>query len=164
MTDFLGLRDQVIVVTGAASGMGRAVANAASREGARMVLADFDGDRLATAAGELKNEVRYQRADVTSLPDIEAVFDLAEREFGRIDGLVTCAGIITTLPLLEITGEEGDRVFAVNAKGTGPFRQAAGDRERRAVPALGCRQLRSRRELQRRWRRADGVIMRRIVS
>jgi len=83
-----------------------------------MVLADFDGDRLATTAGELKNEVRYRRADVTSLPDIDAVFDLAEREFGRIDGLVTCAGIITTLPLLEITSQEWDRVFAVNAKGT----------------------------------------------
>lgn len=118
MADFLSLRDRVIVVTGAASGMGRAIANAASREGARMVLADFDGDRLATTAGELKNEVRYRRTDVTSLPDIEAVFDLAEQELGRVDGLVTCAGIITTLPLLEITSQEWDRVFAVNAKGT----------------------------------------------
>ena len=118
MTDFLRLRDQVLVVTGAASDMGRAVANAASREGARMVLADFDGDRLATTAGELKNEVRYRRTDVTSLSDIEAVFELAERAYGRVDGLVTCAGIITTLPLLEITAEEWDRAFAVNAKGT----------------------------------------------
>jgi len=118
MADLLSLRDQVIVVTGAASGMGRAVANAASREGARMVLADLDGDRLATVAGELKNEARYRRADVTSLPDIDAVFDLADREFGRVDGLVTCAGIITTLPLLEITAQEWDRVFAVNARGT----------------------------------------------
>jgi 3-oxoacyl-[acyl-carrier protein] reductase len=118
VADFLNLRDRVVVVTGAASGMGRAIAHAASREGAQMVLADFDGDRLATTAGELKNEVRYRRADVTSLPDIEAVFDLAERAFGRVDGLVTCAGIITTLPLFEITAQEWDRVFAVNAKGT----------------------------------------------
>jgi len=118
VADFLSLRNQVIVVTGAASGMGRAVANTASRAGARMVLADVDGDRLAATAGELKNEVRYRRADVTSLPDIDAVFDLADREFGRVDGLVTCAGIITTLPLLEITSQEWDRVFAVNAKGT----------------------------------------------
>jgi len=118
MADLLSLRDQVIVVTGAASGMGRAVANAASREGARMVLADLDGDRLATVAGELKNEARYRRTDVTSLPDIDAVFDLADREFGGVDGLVTCAGIITTLPLLEITAQEWDRVFAVNARGT----------------------------------------------
>src|SRR5262245_59186661 len=112
MADFLSLREQVIVVTGAASGMGRAIASAASREGARMVLADFDGDRLAITAGELKNDVRYRRADVTSLPDIDAVFDLAEREFGRVDGLVTCAGIITTFALLEIPAEARDRLLA----------------------------------------------------
>jgi 3-oxoacyl-[acyl-carrier protein] reductase len=132
MSDFLNLRDQVIVVTGAASGMGRAVARAASREGARMVLADFDDTRLAAAARELQGEVRSRRADVTSLPDIEAVFDLADREFGRIDGLVTCAGIITTLPLLEVTSDEWDRVFAVNAKGTFFTVQAA---LRRMIPS-----------------------------
>ena len=77
-----------------------------------MVLADFDGERLKTTAGELTGDVRHQRADVTRTAEIDAVFDLAEREFGRIDGLVTCAGIITTLPLLEITAEEWDRVFA----------------------------------------------------
>jgi 3-oxoacyl-[acyl-carrier protein] reductase len=115
---FPDLDGQVIVVTGGASGMGRAVALAASREGARLVLADYDDDRLKTTAAQLAGEVRHLRADVTKLSDIDAVFDLAEREFGRIDGLVTCAGIITTLPLLEITSDEWDRVFAVNAKGT----------------------------------------------
>ena len=82
MTDFLNLRDHVIVITGAASGMGRAIAQAASREGARLVLSDFDGERLAATAGELKGEVRHLRADVTRLPEIDAVFALAEREFG----------------------------------------------------------------------------------
>ena len=118
MTDFLNLRDHVIVVTGGASGMGRAVAQAASREGARLVLSDSDAVRLEKAAGEVGGPVRHVRADVTHLPEIEAVFALAEREFGRIDGLVTCAGIITTLPMLDVTSEEWDRVFAVNAKGT----------------------------------------------
>ena len=118
VSDFLNLRDRVIVITGAASGMGRAIAQAASREGARLVLSDFDGERLAATAGELKGEVRHLRADVTRLPEIDAVFALAEREYGGIDGLVTCAGIITTLPVLEVTPEEWDRVFAVNAKGT----------------------------------------------
>jgi len=118
VSDFLKLHDQVIVITGAASGMGRAIAQAASREGARLVLSDFAAERLATTADELKGGVRHLRADVTRLPEIDAVFALAEREFGRIDGLVTCAGIITTLPMLEVTSEEWDRVFAVNAKGT----------------------------------------------
>jgi len=118
MADFLNLRDQVIVITGAASGMGQAIARAASREGARLMLSDFDAARLKATAGELTGDVRAQTADVTRLPDIDAVFELAEREFGRIDGLVTCAGIITTLPMLDVTSEEWDRVFAVNAKGT----------------------------------------------
>jgi NAD(P)-dependent dehydrogenase (short-subunit alcohol dehydrogenase family) len=118
MGDFLNLRDRVVVVTGAASGMGRAIALAAAAEGARLVLSDVDGDRLKTTAAELAGPVRHLRADVTSLLEIDAVFDLAEREFGRIDGLVTCAGVITTLPLLEITPAEWDRAFAVNAKGT----------------------------------------------
>ena len=118
MSDFLNLRGHVVVVTGAASGMGRAVARAASREGARVVLSDLDGDRLKVTAAELDGEVRHQRADVTRLSEIDTVFDLAEREFGQVDGLVTCAGIITTLPMLEVTSEEWDRVFAVNAKGT----------------------------------------------
>ena len=118
MTDFLNLRDRVIVVTGAASGMGRAIARAGAREGARLVLSDLDEDRLKATAAELGGHARHQRADVTRPADIDAVFALAEREFGRIDGLVTCAGIITTLPMLEVTPEEWDRVFAVNARGT----------------------------------------------
>ena len=131
MADFLNLRDRVIVITGAASGMGRAVARAASQQGARLVLSDFDGDRLKATAGELDGEVRHLRADETRLPEIDAIFALAEREFSRIDGLVTCAGIITTLPLLEVTSEEWDRVFAVNAKGTFFTVQAA---LRRMIP------------------------------
>jgi NAD(P)-dependent dehydrogenase (short-subunit alcohol dehydrogenase family) len=118
VSDFLNLRDRVIVVTGAASGMGRAIARAAGAQGARLVLSDVDGDRLKAAAGELAGEVRHLRADVTRLPEIDAVFALAEHELGPVDGLVTCAGIITTLPMLEVTSEEWDRVFAVNAKGT----------------------------------------------
>jgi 3-oxoacyl-[acyl-carrier protein] reductase len=118
VSDFLNLHGHVVVVTGAASGMGRAIARAAAGEGARLVLADFDGDRLKATAAEIDGEVRSLRADVTRLPEIDAVFELAERDFGRVDGLVTCAGIITTLPLLEVTPEEWDRVFAVNAKGT----------------------------------------------
>jgi 3-oxoacyl-[acyl-carrier protein] reductase len=131
MSDFLNLRDRVVVITGAASGMGRAIARAADREGARLVLSDLDADRLKATAGELSGEARHLRADVTRLSDIEAVFSLAERELGGVDGLVTCAGIITTSPSLEVTIEEWDRVFAVNARGTFFTIQAA---LRRMIP------------------------------
>ena len=78
MADFLNLRDHVIVVTGAASGMGRAVAQAARREGARLVLADFDGDRLKATAAELGGEVRYRRATVLFLLSAAASFVYGE--------------------------------------------------------------------------------------
>lgn len=131
MADFLGLRGHVIVVTGAASGMGRAVAQAAAREGARLVLSDVDAEPLRAATEELGGEVRSVRADVTRPSEIEPVFEAAERAFGRLDGLVTCAGIITTSPSLEVTPEEWDRVFAVNARGTFFTVQAA---VRRMIP------------------------------
>jgi 3-oxoacyl-[acyl-carrier protein] reductase len=131
MTDFLNLRDRVIVITGAASGMGQAIARAASQERARLVLSDVDADRLKAVAHELTPQVRHVQADVTTPADIDAIFTLAAREFGRIDGLVTCAGIITTSPTLEVTSEEWDRVFAVNAKGTFFTVQAA---LRRMIP------------------------------
>jgi len=83
MSDFLNLHDQVVVVTGAASGMGRAVAIAASREGARLVLSDFDGERLKATAAELTGEVRHQRVDVTRTAEIDSLFELA-----RTDGIM----------------------------------------------------------------------------
>jgi 3-oxoacyl-[acyl-carrier protein] reductase len=131
MSDFLNLRDRVIVVTGAASGMGRAIARAAGQQGARLVLSDLDAERLEATAAEVGGPVRWQRADVTQLAEIEALLALAEHEFGQIDGLVTCAGIITTRPPLEVTFEEWDRVFAVNARGTFFTVQAA---LRRMIP------------------------------
>src|SRR5258705_4030301 len=117
LNDFLKLRDRVIVITGGASGMGRAVAHAAAREGARVVLSDFDGDRLKATADELGGQARHLRADVTRVPEIEAVFELAEREFGQLDGLVTCAGIIPPMPTLEAPSEQRDRVLASTAMG-----------------------------------------------
>jgi len=131
MTDFLNLRDRVIVVTGAASGMGEAIVRAASREGARVVLADVDEDRLKKTVSALPGEARSVRVDVTRVPEIDAMFDIAEREFGGFDGLVTCAGIITTTPSLEVGPEEWDRVFDVNARGTYFTVQAA---VRRLIP------------------------------
>src|SRR5262249_22901322 len=118
MGDFLNVRERVVVVTGAASGMGRAIARAAAAEGARLVLSDLDAGRLKATAAELAAPVRDLRADVSSVEEIDAVFELAEREFGQVDVLVTCAVIITTRPVLEVTPEEWDRAFAVNAKGT----------------------------------------------
>lgn len=62
MSDFLGLRDHVIVVPGAASGMGQAIARAADREGARLVPPDVDAGRLKATASDLAGDVRHVEA------------------------------------------------------------------------------------------------------
>lgn len=118
MASLIDLRDKVAVVTGAAGGMGRAVARGLAREGASLVLADFDEGELQATARELEGAARWLKTDVSKRSQVEAIFALADREFGPVDILVTCAGTMSKHRLPEMTEEEWDRVFAVNTKGT----------------------------------------------
>ena len=118
MDDYFGLDGKVAVVTGAASGMGRAIAQALAGRGVQLVLADYDAAGLERAAGELGASARSVRADVTVQDEIKALFAFADQAYDRLDILVTAADIITTPRLLETSWEDWDRVFAVNAKGT----------------------------------------------
>lgn len=118
MNEFLGLEGSVAVVTGAASGLGQAVARGLVREGARVVLADIDAAGLERTAAELGPNARWQRTDVSRRDDIAALFRFADDAFGPVEILVTCAGIISSLPLAEMTEAEWDRVMAINTKGT----------------------------------------------
>ena len=118
MDDYFGLDGKVAVITGAASGMGRAIARALAGRGVRLVLSDFDAERLEQAAAELGQAARSVRADVTREAEVKALFAFADQAHARLDILVTCAGIITTSRFLDTSWEEWDRVFAVNARGT----------------------------------------------
>src|SRR5262245_1540363 len=118
MNEFLGLEDKVAVVTGGASGLGQAVARGLVREGARVVLGDIDVPGLDRMAGELGGKVRVQRADVARPDDVAALFKACDEAFGPVEILVTCAGIISSAPLAEMTEAEWDRVMAINTKGT----------------------------------------------
>jgi len=118
MSEFLGLEDKVAVVTGGASGLGQAVARGLVREGARVVLGDVDVRGLEQTAGELGDRARWARADVTRRDDIAALFAVCDRAFGPVEILVTCAGIISSTPLAQMTEAEWDRVLAINTKGT----------------------------------------------
>lgn len=118
MDDYFGLDGKVAVVTGAASGMGRAIARALAGRGVRLVLSDFDAERLEQTTAELGQAARSVRADVTREAEVKALFAFADQAHTRLDILVTCAGIITTSPFLETSWEEWERVFAVNARGT----------------------------------------------
>ena len=91
----LDLQDKVVVITGPAKGMGRAITLAFAREGARLVLAGRDLDAIAPVAREvteLGSEVEVVRCDMTRSTDAEALAAAALNCFGRIDVLVNVAG------------------------------------------------------------------------
>jgi 3-oxoacyl-[acyl-carrier protein] reductase len=112
------LEGKVAVVTGGASGLGQAVARGLVREGARVVIGDIDTAGLERTAAELGGQVRAQRADVARRDDIAALFRACDEAFGPVEILVTCAGIISSTGLGEMTAEEWDRVLAINTRGT----------------------------------------------
>ncbi len=118
-----GLSGRTAIVTGAGGGIGKACARALSNEGARVVLGDIDQGAAEQAAEEL-GEVGV-RADVTDPADVERLVGEATGRFGRLDILVTCAGIFQATPFDRITIEEWERVCAVNLRGTFLCAQAA---------------------------------------
>lgn len=117
------LRDRVVVVTGAGSGIGRAIALMFADEGAVIVAADLNEAPVegGTPTHEtiLKQDGRaeFVRADVGSAADIDALIDGVVARHGRLDVLVNNAATYVGKALLETTAEEWDRVFAVNLRG-----------------------------------------------
>jgi NAD(P)-dependent dehydrogenase (short-subunit alcohol dehydrogenase family) len=112
----VGELTRAVVVTGAASGIGRTLAEELGRRGTPAVLCDVDGARLETVREEIGSGVFAVRGDVTAAADVERMVDEARRVAGPIGGLVNCAGVYPVTPLLELTAEEWDRVLAVNLR------------------------------------------------
>ena len=110
--------DKTIIVTGAASGIGRATAQRLASDGARVVLADRDDTEAL--ASELRNgggKASACQADVMAAEQIEAMMHSAQAEFGPVDGLVNAAGICISKLVEETTEEEWDRQLGANLKG-----------------------------------------------
>jgi NAD(P)-dependent dehydrogenase (short-subunit alcohol dehydrogenase family) len=111
--------DKVALVTGAGSGIGRAVAEKLAGEGARVVIADLSEEGgIATASSIGKDRAAFARTDVGSPKDIERAVDLAMDRFGRLDVLVSNAAIMTFAPVTKIPIEDWDRVMGVNLRAT----------------------------------------------
>lgn len=108
-------------MTGAASGIGLATAAAFAREGARVLLCDVDSERGAAAVIEVEKsggEARFQRADVTSEPDVAAAVRAAVDAFGRLDCAVNNAGTTGAMGLIpDCSLEEWTNTLAVNLVG-----------------------------------------------
>ena len=120
-----GLAGKTAIVTGAAGGIGLACCRALVGEGASVVVADLDGAVAKTRASELGSACLGIGADVASAGDAELLVDAAVSTFGRLDVLVTCAGVFHATPIDEISAAEWDSVQAVNLKGTFLVAQAA---------------------------------------
>ena len=115
--DFTG---QVVVLTGAARGIGRGAAEAFAAAGARVYVVDVDdkaGEAATRAIRERGGQATFVAADATSAAQVTRAFDRIVREAGRLDVLVNCAGGFTRLYTVEETPEEEwDRVVDLNLK------------------------------------------------
>jgi NAD(P)-dependent dehydrogenase (short-subunit alcohol dehydrogenase family) len=111
------LDGKVAVITGAASGMGRATAIRFAKEGASVVVADLNsqgGEMVISEIAAAKGRAVYQRTDVTSEADIKSVIDRAVKEYGRLDITYNNAGVGGAMGKLESTkSEDWDKTFHI---------------------------------------------------
>lgn len=128
----LSLSGKVVVVTGAASGVGRAVALRAAEAGAEGLLL-VDREDCAGVAKETGGVAHI--CDLAGIAAPQAVGEAARAAFGRIDGLVNAAGLTTRASLTDATPDQWDSLFAVNARAPLFLMQAAqADMARRGAP------------------------------
>jgi NAD(P)-dependent dehydrogenase (short-subunit alcohol dehydrogenase family) len=113
------LKNKTAIVTGAARGIGFAIARRFAADGARVVIADVDAKSGAAAAASLggADAVRFVPCDVGAGADVAALVDFTIKAFGPIDVLVNNAGILVAGEFLDLKEEDFDRVLRVNLKG-----------------------------------------------
>jgi NAD(P)-dependent dehydrogenase (short-subunit alcohol dehydrogenase family) len=122
---FPGLKDRVVIITGAGQGIGRVFAKAFALAGARVVIAELNASKAAAVAAEIlraNGQALAVTTDVADEASIKEMIEVVEDKYGRIDVLINNAGIFSTLemrPFDQIPVEEWERVLRVNL--TGPF-------------------------------------------
>ncbi len=115
-----GIRDSVVVITGAANGIGRATAEVFAAEGAMVVLADVDAALAQKSAGEIESaggKAWAVQCDVSRSASVTAMVDAVVQRCGRIDVLHANAAIQINKEAIAVTEEEWDRLHGVNLKG-----------------------------------------------
>jgi NAD(P)-dependent dehydrogenase (short-subunit alcohol dehydrogenase family) len=112
------LEDKVAIVTGAGSGIGRAISLGFAKEGASVMVSDINGEAAGNVVAEIGDAAFANTCDVSDPNHVEAMVAAAIERFGRIDILVNNAGYAWGGPLAKIDVEEWDKVFATNVRGT----------------------------------------------
>jgi NAD(P)-dependent dehydrogenase (short-subunit alcohol dehydrogenase family) len=117
------LKDKVSIVTGASSGIGRAIAQAFAGEGAKIVVADVKkepnegGPDTASLINQNGGDAVFFQTDVVRTDSVEALIKATVSTYGRLDVMVNNAGINIIKRAIDMTEEEFDRIMAVNVKG-----------------------------------------------
>lgn len=120
MSAFVDLADSVAVITGAGSGIGRAVAHSLARMKSHVVVTDVDEDRAEAVAGEIRSEAGEavaMRCDVSQLADFERVRDASLDRFGRVDVVMNNVSVLTVGSPEAIPFEEWQLALDVNLLG-----------------------------------------------
>ena len=120
MVEASRLKGQVALVTGAAQGIGRAIANRLAVEGARVAIGDIQAEAASGTADEIRRagfDARAYRLDVTSLDQAAAAADAIEHELGPVEILVNNAGWDRVEPFADSTPETWEKVIAINFRG-----------------------------------------------
>jgi len=115
------LKDKVAIITGSGQGIGKATALLFAREGAAVIVAEYNkdtGEAVATEINEAGGEGRFVQVDIANRESVQALISDVLETNGNIDVLVNNAGVIKDNTLEKMTDEEFDRVISVNLRGT----------------------------------------------
>jgi 3-oxoacyl-[acyl-carrier protein] reductase len=111
------LRDKIAIVTGAASGFGKGIAERFAAEGARVVLNDINAEQGELVARAIGDRARFVQGDVTKDADVKRMVEFTLAQFGDLHVVVNNAGTThRNQPMLDVTEEQFDRIYAVNVK------------------------------------------------
>ena len=111
------LEGKTAIVTGGASGFGAGIVQKFLAEGARVMIADINGEAASNMASAVGTNAIAQRVDVSDAASVQAMAHAVSEEFGKLDILVNNAGVThLPAPLEDVDDDEFDRVFAVNMK------------------------------------------------
>ncbi|AMO53300.1 TPA: SDR family oxidoreductase [Staphylococcus aureus] len=120
------LTDKVAVVTGAGSGIGEAIATLLHEEGAKVVLAGRNKEKLQNVANQLSQDnVKVVPTDVTNKEEVDELIKIAQETFGRLDIVINSAGQMLSSKITDYQVDEWDSMIDVNIKGTLYTAQAA---------------------------------------
>ncbi|CAC5930327.1 Short-chain alcohol dehydrogenase [Staphylococcus aureus] len=113
------LTDKIAVVTGAGSGIGEAIATLLHEEGAKVVLAGRNKDKLQNVANQLaQDSVKVVPTDVTKKEEVDELIKMAQQTFGGLDIVINSAGQMLSSKITDYQVDEWDSMIDVNIKGT----------------------------------------------